>query len=98
VGGSRVILGAYACAGISGRAFVGSTGMYLGVYNDLQVSSESAGVGTSVHKDQTDIGAREYQGKEAYEIHGARFETAMWSHLATQLVDRQLGNCVMMLP
>ena len=31
---------------ISGRAFGGSTGIYLGVYNDLQVSSESASVGT----------------------------------------------------
>ena len=42
--------------------------------------------------DPTDIGAREYEGKEVYDLHGARFERATWTHLATQAINRQLNE------
>ena len=79
---------------ISSRAFSDSTGIYLGVYDSLQVSSEPAGAGTEgfLSISTRRIWAREYQGKEVYEVHGARFEIATWTQLTTQPINRQLSE------
>jgi hypothetical protein len=39
-----------------------------------------------------DIGTREYRGKEVYDVHGACFERATWTYLATQPVNRELSE------
>ena len=48
--------------------------------------------GKWIHPDQTDIETRKYEGKEVYDLHGARFERTTWSNLATQLIFRQLSE------
>jgi hypothetical protein len=78
----------------SSRAFGGSAGICLGVYDGLQVSSEPVGAGTGGFQPIKTrwICAHEYEGKEVYEVHGARFERATWAHLVTQPIDRQLSE------
>lgn len=69
----------------SSWAFGDLTGIYLGVYNSLQVSLEPAGVGTKgfLFISTRRIWACEYQGKEVYEVQGARFKRATWTQLTT---------------